>query len=61
MFPAPGPPVPTVQLAGLDVDVRGAIEKAYDEAVAQPPALQPKFDRNILLWSYSSFVSGHEE
>jgi tetratricopeptide (TPR) repeat protein len=32
----PVPPIPTVPLAGLDADVRGAIEKARDEAVAQP-------------------------
>ena len=36
----PVPPVPTVPLAGLDADVRGAIEKARDEAVAQPKSGQ---------------------
>ena len=36
----PVPPVPTVPLAGLDADVRGAIEKAHDEAVAQPKSGQ---------------------
>lgn len=36
----PVPPVPTVRLAGLDADVRGSIEKARDEAVAQPKSGQ---------------------
>src|ERR1700728_3085636 len=36
----PVPPVPTVPLAGLDADVRSAIEKAHNEAVAQPKSGQ---------------------
>src|SRR5271170_1335735 len=36
----PVPPVPDVPLAGLDTDVRGAIQKARDEAVAQPASGQ---------------------
>ena len=36
----PIPPVPTVQFSGLDAEVRGVIEKAYDEAVAQPKSGQ---------------------
>jgi tetratricopeptide (TPR) repeat protein len=32
----PVPPLPTIPLNGLDADVRAAIEKARDEAVAQP-------------------------
>jgi tetratricopeptide (TPR) repeat protein len=32
----PVPPVPDVALAGMDTDVRAAIQKARDEAVAQP-------------------------
>lgn len=36
----PVPPVPTVPLAGLDQDVRGVIQKARDEAVAQPKSGQ---------------------
>jgi tetratricopeptide (TPR) repeat protein len=36
----PVPPVPNVPLAGLDADVRSAIEKAYNEAVAQPKSGQ---------------------
>jgi tetratricopeptide (TPR) repeat protein len=30
------PPVPAVSVAGLDADVRGALQKAHDEAVAKP-------------------------
>jgi tetratricopeptide (TPR) repeat protein len=33
---SPVPPVPSVSLDGLDADVRSAIEKARDEAAAQP-------------------------
>src|SRR5580698_5110177 len=33
---SPVPPVPSVSLDGLDTDVRSAIEKARDEAAAQP-------------------------
>ena len=36
----PVPPVPDVALAGMDTDVRGAIQKARDEAVAQPASGQ---------------------
>src|ERR1700678_1512991 len=34
------PPVPLIPLNGLDADVRGAIQKARDEAVAQPKSAQ---------------------
>ena len=36
----PVPPVPDVALAGLDADVRVVIQKAYDDAVAQPKSGQ---------------------
>lgn len=51
----PVPPVPTVPLAGLDADVRGAIEKARDEAVAQPKSGQATGHFGMVLEAHTLF------
>jgi tetratricopeptide (TPR) repeat protein len=51
----PVPPVPTVPLAGLDADVRGAIEKAYDEAVAQPQSGQATGRLGMVLEAHTLY------
>ncbi len=51
----PVPPVPTVPLAGLDADVRGAIEKAYDEAVAQPKSGQATGRLGMVLEAHTLY------
>jgi tetratricopeptide (TPR) repeat protein len=51
----PVPPVPTVPLAGLDADVRSAIEKAYDEAVAQPKAGQATGRLGMVLEAHTLY------
>jgi tetratricopeptide (TPR) repeat protein len=49
------PPVPTIPLAGLDADVRGAIEKAYDEAVAQPKSGQATGRLGMVLEAHTLY------
>jgi tetratricopeptide (TPR) repeat protein len=51
----PVPPVPTVPLAGLDADVRGAIEKAHDEAVAQPQSGQATGRLGMVLEAHTLY------
>ncbi len=51
----PVPPVPTVPLAGLDADVRGAIEKAHDEAVAQPNSGQATGRLGMVLEAHTLY------
>ncbi len=51
----PVPPVPTVPLAGLDADVRGVIEKAYDEAVAQPKSGQATGRLGMVLEAHTLY------
>ena len=51
----PVPPVPTVPLAGLDADVRGAIEKAHDEAVAQPKSGQATGRLGMVLEAHTLY------
>jgi tetratricopeptide (TPR) repeat protein len=49
----PVPPVPDVALAGLDADVRGAIQKARDEAVAQPASGQASGRLGMVLEAHT--------
>ena len=51
----PVPAVPTVPLAGLDADVRGAIEKAYNEAVAQPKSGQATGNLGMVLEAHTLY------
>ena len=51
----PDPPVPTVPLTGLDPDVRGEIEKAYDEAVAQPKSGQTTGHLGVVLEAHTLY------
>ena len=51
----PVPPVPAVPLAGLDADVRGAIEKARDEALAQPKSGQATGRLGMVLEAHTLF------
>jgi tetratricopeptide (TPR) repeat protein len=51
----PVPPVPSVQLSGLDADVRGAIEKARDEAVAQPKSGQASGRFGMVLEAHTLY------
>ena len=52
----PVPPVPAVSLDGLDADVRGAIEKARDEAVAQPRSGQASGRFGMVLEAHTLYV-----
>jgi tetratricopeptide (TPR) repeat protein len=52
----PVPPVPDVALAGLDTDVRGAIQKARDEAVAQPASGQASGRFGMVLEAHTLHV-----
>jgi tetratricopeptide (TPR) repeat protein len=51
----PVPPVPTVSLGGLDPDVRGAIEKARDEAIAQPKSGQAAGRLGMVLEAHTLY------
>jgi tetratricopeptide (TPR) repeat protein len=51
----PVPPVPDVRLAGLDADVRGAIEKARDEAIAQPKSGQAAGRLGMVLEAHTLY------
>ncbi len=52
---SPAPPIPTVQVDGLDADVRGAIEKARDEAVAQPRSGQAAGRLGMVLEAHTLY------
>ncbi len=47
------PPVPSIPLNGLDADVRGAIQKARDEAVAQPKSAQASGHLGMVLEAHT--------
>jgi tetratricopeptide (TPR) repeat protein len=49
------PPVPDVPLAGLDADVRDAIQKARDEAVAQPRSGQASGHFGMVLEAHALY------
>ena len=49
------PPVPTVSTQGLDTDVRAAIEKARDAAVAQPKSGQAAGNLGMVLEAHTLF------
>jgi tetratricopeptide (TPR) repeat protein len=51
----PVPPVPDVQLSGLDPDVRGVIQKARDEAVAQPKSGQASGRFGMVLEAHTLY------
>jgi len=51
----PVPPVPDVSLAGLDPDVRGLIQKARDEAVAQPKSGQASGRFGMVLEAHTLY------
>ena len=51
----PIPPVPAIPLTGLDADVRGAIKKAYDEAVAQPKSGQATGRLGMVLEAHTLY------
>ena len=49
------PPVPAIQVEGLDSDVRNAIQKAHDEAVAQPKSAQASGSLGMVLEAHSLY------
>src|SRR5580692_4180592 len=49
------PPVPTVSTQGLDADVRAAIEKARDAAVAQPKSAQAAGNLGMVLEAHTLY------
>ena len=49
------PPVPTVSTQGLDADVRAAIEKARDAAVAQPKSGQTAGNLGMVLEAHTLY------
>jgi tetratricopeptide (TPR) repeat protein len=51
----PVPPIPTVPLEGLDADVRSAIQKARDEAVAQPRSAQASGGLGMVLEAHDLY------
>ena len=51
----PVPPVPSVQLSGLDADVRAVIQKARDEAVAQPKSGQASGRFGMVLEAHTLY------
>ncbi len=51
------PPVPTIPLEGLDTDVRNAIVKARDEAVAQPKSAQASGNLGMVLEAHTLYQS----
>jgi len=52
---SPVPPVPTVQVDGLDADVRDAIQKARDEALAQPKSGQASGRLGMVLEAHTLY------
>jgi tetratricopeptide (TPR) repeat protein len=51
----PIPPVPSVSLNSLDGDVRSAIQKAHDEAVAQPRSARASGDLGMVLQAHTLY------
>jgi len=51
----PVPPVPSVPLSGLDADVRAVIQKARDEAVAQPESGQATGRLGMVLEAHTLY------
>src|ERR1700722_14570650 len=49
------PPVPAIQVEGLDSDVRNAIQKAHDEAVAQPKSAQASGSLGMVLEAHTLY------
>jgi tetratricopeptide (TPR) repeat protein len=49
------PPVPAVQVEGLDADVKNAILKARDEAVAQPKSAQASGSLGMVLEAHTLY------
>jgi tetratricopeptide (TPR) repeat protein len=49
------PPVPAIQVEGLDSDVRSAIQKAHDEAVAQPKSAQASGSLGMVLEAHTLY------
>src|ERR1700733_13446632 len=52
----PIPPVPAVSLDGLDADVRAAIEKARDQAVAEPRSGQASGRLGMVLEAHTLYL-----
>jgi tetratricopeptide (TPR) repeat protein len=51
----PVPPIPSVSLSGLDADVRAVIQKARDEAVAQPRSGQASGRFGMVLEAHTLY------
>src|ERR1700722_20249991 len=51
------PPVPAIQVEGLDADVRNALVKARDEAVAQPKSAQASGSLGMVLEAHTLYQS----
>src|ERR1700733_8270619 len=49
------PPVPAIQVEGLDADVRNALVKARDEAVAQPKSAQASGNLGMVLEAHTLY------
>jgi tetratricopeptide (TPR) repeat protein len=49
------PPVPAIQVEGLDADVRSALQKARDEAVAQPKSAQASGNLGMVLEAHTLY------
>src|SRR6202020_2674582 len=49
------PPVPAIQVDGLDADVKSAILKARDEAVAQPKSAQASGNLGMVLEAHTLY------
>jgi protein O-GlcNAc transferase len=49
------PPVPAIQVEGLDTDVRNALLKARDQAVAQPKNAQASGDLGMVLEAHTLY------
>src|ERR1700734_1977853 len=49
------PPVPAIQVDGLDADVRNALVKARDEAVAQPKSAQASGNLGMVLEAHTLY------
>jgi tetratricopeptide (TPR) repeat protein len=49
------PPVPAIQVDGLDADVKGALLKARDQAVAQPKSAQASGNLGMVLEAHTLY------